>query len=74
MADKTLGPMAIRYSQIAASYRAQACAEMENATNSANVAPEPYSFTTEVGPRDHSLEDAETLAVPAEFYRDMNDS
>ena len=71
MADRTLGPMSISYSQIAASWRAQAAEEFDNATNSANVSPEPYSFTSETGTRDESLEDDTTLTVPAKFYRDQ---
>jgi hypothetical protein len=71
LADRTLGPMSISYSQIAASFRAQAAEEFDNATNSANVSPEPYSFTSETGTRDTSLEDDTTLQVPAKFYRDQ---
>ena len=70
-ADRTLGPMSISYSQIAASYRAQAAEEFDNATNSANVSPEPYSFTSQTGDRDTTLEDSSTLSVPAKFYRDQ---
>lgn len=70
MADKTLGPMSIKYGQIAESFRKQAKEEFDNATNSANVSPQPYSFTTSAAPRDRSLEDGTTLAVPAKFYRD----
>ena len=74
MADKTLGPMSIKYGQMSESFRKQAQEEFGNATNSANVAPQPYSFTTSASPRDRSLEDGETLAVPAEFYRDMQEN
>jgi hypothetical protein len=71
MADRTLGPMSISYSQIADNYRKQAAEEFDNATNSANVSPEPYSFTSETGTRDTTLEDSSTLTVPAKFYRDQ---
>jgi hypothetical protein len=74
MADKTLGPMSIKYGQIADSFRKQAVEEFGNATNSANVSPQPYSFTTQSAPRDRSLEDGTTLAVPAQFYRDMEEN
>lgn len=70
LADKTLGPMSIKYGQISENYRNQAKEEFDNATNSANVSPEPYSFTQQTGTRDRSLEDGETLQVPAKFYRD----
>jgi hypothetical protein len=73
LADKTLGPMSIQYSQIAAAFKTQAKEEFDNATNSANVSPQPYSFTTEDGDRDRSLEDGTTKKVPAEFYRDMEE-
>jgi hypothetical protein len=69
MADKTLGPMSIQYSQIAESYRKQAEEEFGNATNTANVSPEPYSFTQESGER--NMEDElDNHKVPAKFYRD----
>jgi hypothetical protein len=74
MADKTLGPMSIKYGQIADSFRKQAVEEFGNATNSANVSPQPYSFTTSAAPRDRSLENGTTLAVPAKFYRDMQEN
>jgi hypothetical protein len=70
-ADRTLGPMSISYSQIAASFREQAEAFLEGATNTYSVTPEPYSFTSETGERDTSLEDDTTLQVPAKFYRDQ---
>jgi hypothetical protein len=75
LADKTLGPMSISYSQIAASYRAQAEEEFGNATNSANVAPSPYSFTSEEGDRDIESEQGD-LKVPAFYNRndDENDT
>ena len=73
MADKTLGPMSIKYSNLAASYRAQANEEFDNATNSANVSPQPYSFTSETGTR--NLEDEQgDLKVPAFFNRDEDDN
>jgi hypothetical protein len=72
-ADRTLGPMSISYSQIADSYRAQAEAFMSEGMNHASSTPEPYSFTSETGTRDRTLEDGSTLQVPAEFYRDQYD-
>ena len=72
-ADRTLGPMSIEYSQIAASYRAQAAAFADSGTNGFSSTPEPYSFTSETGTRDTTLEDASTLQVPAKFYRDQYD-
>ena len=71
MADRTLGPMSISYSQLSENFRKQAEEEFGNATNSASVSPEPYSFTSETGTRDTSLEDDTTVQVPAKFYRDQ---
>lgn len=71
LADRTLGPMSISYSQLSASFRAQAQEEFDNATNSSNVSPMPYSFTQQTGDRDRSLEDDTTLQVPAKFHRDQ---
>lgn len=71
MADRTLGPMSISYSNLSASYRAQAKEEFDNATNSASVSPQPYSFTQETGDRDHEAESGDVLTVPAKFYRDQ---
>ena len=73
MADKTLGPMSIKYSGIAESYRKQAVEEFDNATNSANVSPQPYSFTSETGERDIEDEQGD-LKVPAFFNRDQDDN
>ena len=73
MADKTLGPMSIKYGQMSEAYRAQAKEEFDNATNSANVSPQPYSFTSEVGQR--NIEDEQgDLKVPAFFNRDQDDN
>jgi hypothetical protein len=68
MADKTLGPMSIKYSEISENYRKQAIIEFENATNSADVTPQPYSFTAESGERDIESEQT-NHKVPAEFFR-----
>lgn len=73
MADRTLGPMSIRYSNLAESYRQQAKEEFDNATNSSNVSPQPYSFTSETGTRD-LYDEQGTLKVPAEFNRDQDDN
>lgn len=73
LADKTLGPMSIKYSGIAQSFRDQAVEEFGNATNSANVSPQPYSFTSEVGQRD-LYEEQGDLKVPAFFNRDEDDN
>jgi hypothetical protein len=70
LADKTLGPMSIKYAGIAQSFRDQAVEEFGNATNSANVSPQPYSFTAEDGERDWE-EEQEDKKVPAEFVRNM---
>ena len=68
MADKTLGPMSIKYSAISEAYRLQAIEEFDNATNSANVSPSPYSFTSETGQRDIGDEQG-NLKVPPFFNR-----
>ena len=73
LADKTLGPMSIQYSGIANAFRAQAEEEFGNATNTANVSPQPYSFTSEVGTRDIYDEQGD-LKVPAFFNRDEDDN
>lgn len=73
LADKALGPMKISYGQIAESFRKQAAEELNNATNTANVSPQPYSFTQEVGDRDLELEQGD-LKVPAFFNRDQDDN
>ena len=73
LADKTLGPMSIKYSGIAESFRQQAVEEFGNATNSANVSPVPYSFTSETGDRDIYEEQSE-LKVPAFFNRNQDDN
>lgn len=68
MADKTLGPMSIKYSEISNAYRLQAIEEFDNATNSANVSPSPYSFTSETGQRD-VYDEQGNLKVPPFFNR-----
>lgn len=73
LADKTLGPMSIKYSSIAESYRQQAEEEFGNATNTANVSPTPYSFTSEIGERDIYAEQGD-LKVPAFYNRNQDDN
>jgi hypothetical protein len=73
LANKTLGPMSIQYSGIADSFRKQAVEEFGNATNSANVSPQPYSFTSETGYRD-IYEEQGDLKVPPFFNRDEDDN
>ena len=73
MADRTLGPMSISYSNIAESFRKQAIEEFGNATNSANVAPTPYSFTQEQGDRDIGSEESD-YKVPAFFIRNEDEN
>jgi hypothetical protein len=73
MADRTLGPMSISYGKIADSFRAQAVEEFGNATNSANVAPTPYSFTQETGDRDINAEESD-YKVPAFFIRNEDEN
>lgn len=70
MADKSLGPMSIKYSEIADSYRAQALYWFDNATNRKNVNAIPYSFTSLLGVRDIPEEQG-NLKVPPFFNRDM---
>jgi hypothetical protein len=65
--------MSIQYSGIAESFRKQAVEEFGNATNSANVSPQPYSFTSETGYRDYYEEQGD-LKVPPFFNRDEDDN
>jgi hypothetical protein len=73
LADKTLGPMSIKYSQMSQNFRDQAVEEFGNATNSANVSPVPYSFTSETGTRDISSEESD-YQVPAFFIRNEDEN
>ena len=73
LADKTLGPMSISYSQIAANYQKQAAEEIINATYEYTVTPVPYSFTAETGDRDIESEE-DDHKVPAFFIRNEDEN
>jgi hypothetical protein len=73
MADKTLGPMSISYSQLSANFLAQAAEELRHATYDYTVTPVPYSFTAGSATRDiESEEDNHT--VPAFFIRNEDEN
>jgi hypothetical protein len=73
LADKTLGPMSISYSQIAGNFQKQAEEELRNATYEYTVTPVPYSFTAETGDRDIDAEESD-YKVPAFFIRNEDEN